>query len=188
MARQASDLELTRQMLSSAVVEHRSEALARALRSLAATDAAALVLKLGRAQAADVLERMAPDDAADLVEELDAAQAEAILVVMEAPEAAEIRLPLGCPPQSAAGLMTQEVVTISPRMPAEACQGCFVSRTPRSSLFSPVSLAPIIVSVMADFRRRCRSRRPDRGASPLAATGGGPGQVARDGPHPPRGH
>jgi flagellar motility protein MotE (MotC chaperone) len=30
---------------------------------MAAIDAAALLLKLGRAQAADILERMAPDDA-----------------------------------------------------------------------------------------------------------------------------
>jgi magnesium transporter len=155
MARQASEVEVTRQVLASAVVERRPEALARALRSLApvdaarvldslaptelgavvtllgegqlagllenmaATDAAALVLKLGRAQAADVLERMAPDDAADVVEELDPAQAEAILVAMEAPEAAEVRLLLAYPPQSAAGLMTQEVVTISPQVSAE---------------------------------------------------------------------
>jgi hypothetical protein len=40
MVRQANDTELTRQVLSSAVVEHRPEALARALRSLAPVDAA----------------------------------------------------------------------------------------------------------------------------------------------------
>jgi hypothetical protein len=53
MARQASDVEVARQVLASAVVEHRPEALARALRSLAPVDAAALVLKLGAADLRD---------------------------------------------------------------------------------------------------------------------------------------
>jgi magnesium transporter len=95
------------------------EQLAELLENMAAMDAAALVLKLGRAQAADVLERMAPDDAADVVEELDRNEAEAILVAMGAPEAADVRLLLAYPPQSAAGLMTQEMVTISPQLSAE---------------------------------------------------------------------
>src|SRR5579884_914158 len=155
MARQASDVEVTRQVLASAVAEHRPEALARALRSLppadaarvldsltpfdlgalvtllgeaqlaellenmAAMDAAALIVKLGRAQAADVLEHMAPDDAADVVEELNPLQGEAILVAMDAPEAAEVRALLAYPADSAAGLMTQEMVTVSPELTAE---------------------------------------------------------------------
>jgi magnesium transporter len=103
-----------------AVVTLLGEAqVAELLENMAAVDAAALVLKLGRAQAADVLERMAPDDAADVVEELDAALAEELLVRMEAPEAADVRVLLAYPPQSAAGLMTRELVTIDPRVSAE---------------------------------------------------------------------
>jgi magnesium transporter len=62
---------------------------------------------------------MDPDDAADVVGELEPDEAQAILVEMEAPEAEDLRELLAYPPESAAGLMTQDVVTVSPDLTAE---------------------------------------------------------------------
>jgi magnesium transporter len=88
------------------------------LEQLDAADAARLLVRLSRTDAADVLEEMAPDDAADVVEELSEDQAEAILVEMEAEDADEVRTLLAYPPESAAGIMTREVVTVSPDLTA----------------------------------------------------------------------
>ncbi len=92
--------------------------LADLLENMAPADAARLLLKLGRDEAADVLEEMDPDDAADVVQEITAEQAEAILDEMQAPDARDVRELLAYPPQSAAGMMTTDVVTVSPELTA----------------------------------------------------------------------
>jgi magnesium transporter len=78
-----------------------------------------VLVRLSRTDAADVLEEMAPDDAADVVEEMPEEQAEAILVEMQAEDAEEVRALLAYPPESAAGIMTREVVTVSPDLTAD---------------------------------------------------------------------
>jgi magnesium transporter len=82
-------------------------------------DAARLLGKLSRAQAADVLEEMDPDDAADVVDEFVPHEAEAILVEMELDEAADVRDLLSYPPESAAGIMTNEFVSLRPDLTAD---------------------------------------------------------------------
>jgi magnesium transporter len=111
--------DLSRTEFATVVTLLGDEQLADILETLDASDAARLLLKLSRADAADVLEEMDPDDATDVVGELKPAEAEAILVEMEAPEAEEIRELLAYPPESAAGLMTRDVVTVSPDLTAE---------------------------------------------------------------------
>jgi magnesium transporter len=120
-ARDAADAldALSPSELAAAVTLLGDEQLAHILEDFDVSDAARLLLKLSRADAADVLEEMDPDDATDVVGELKPADAQAILVEMEAPEAEEIRELLAYPPESAAGLMTREVVTISPDLTAE---------------------------------------------------------------------
>jgi magnesium transporter len=92
---------------------------AEVLEQLDAADAAHLLVRLSRTDAADVLEEMAPDDAADVVDELPDEQAQAILVEMQADDADELRHLLAYPQQSAASLMTREVVTISTDLTAD---------------------------------------------------------------------
>ena len=89
------------------------------LEHLDAANAARLLVRLSRTDAADVLEEMAPDDAADVVDELSDEHAEAILVEMQADDAHEVRTLLAYPSDSAAGLMTREVVTVSPDLTAD---------------------------------------------------------------------
>ena len=95
------------------------EALAELVAELDPYDAARLLGKLSRAQAADVLEEMDPDDAADVVEELVPQEAEAILVEMERDEAEDVRELLSYPPDSAAGIMTPEFVSLPPDLTAD---------------------------------------------------------------------
>jgi magnesium transporter len=109
---------LTPLQLATIVTLLGDEQLADLLENFERFDAARLLLKLSRSQAADVLEEMDPDDAVDVVEELGPS-AEAILIEMEAPEAEDIRELMAYPPESAAGLMTKEVVTLSPDLTAE---------------------------------------------------------------------
>lgn len=92
---------------------------ATVLEHLEVSDAARLLVRLSRSDGADVLEEMAPDDAADVVEALPQSQAEAILFEMAAEDADEVRALLAYPPDSAAGLMTREVVTVSSDLTAE---------------------------------------------------------------------
>ena len=105
--------------LAAAVSLLGDERAADVLEQLDAADAARLLVRLSRTDAADLLEEMAPDDAADVVEELSDAQAEAILIEMEADDADEVRALLAYPPESAAGLMTREVITVSPDLTAD---------------------------------------------------------------------
>jgi magnesium transporter len=89
------------------------------LADLAPIEAATILRRLSRHEAADVLEAMAPDDAADVVDELPEADAEHILVAMEPAEAAEIRDLLAYLPESAGGVMTPAFVGISPDLRAD---------------------------------------------------------------------
>ena len=95
------------------------EALAELLAELDPFDAARLLGKLSRARAADVLEEMDPDDATDVVGELEGIEAEAILDEMEPAEAGEIRGLLAYPPESAAGIMTPDFVSVAPYLTAD---------------------------------------------------------------------
>ncbi|MCC7372600.1 MAG: magnesium transporter [Chloroflexi bacterium] len=95
------------------------EALADIVAELDAFDAARLLGKLGRAQAADVLEEMDPDDAADVMGELHPREAEAILDEMEHEEAEDVRELLTYPPESAAGIMTPDFVSVAPYLTAD---------------------------------------------------------------------
>jgi CBS domain-containing protein len=89
------------------------------LEHLDASDAARMLVRLSRTDAADGLEEMDPDDAADVVDELPQDHAEAILVEMQAEDAEEVRTLLAYPPESAASLMTREVVTVAPNLTAD---------------------------------------------------------------------
>jgi magnesium transporter len=95
------------------------EALADLISELDAFDAARLIGKLGRAQAADVLEEMDPDDAADVMGELRPHEAEAILTEMEDEEAEDVRDLLTYRPESAAGIMTPDFVSVAPYLTAD---------------------------------------------------------------------
>jgi magnesium transporter len=105
--------------LATAISLLGDERAADVLEHLDAADAARVLVRLSRTDAADVLEEMAPDDAADVVEEMREEQAEAILVEMQAEDAEEVRALLAYPPESAAGIMTREVVTVSPDLTAD---------------------------------------------------------------------
>jgi magnesium transporter len=105
--------------LAAAVSLLGDERAADILEQLDAADAARLLVRLSRTDAADVLEEMAPDDAADVDEELSDVQAEEILIEMQAEDAEEVRTLLAYPPESAAGIMTREVVTVAPELTAD---------------------------------------------------------------------
>jgi magnesium transporter len=111
--------ELTPLQLGLLVTRLGDEALADIVAELDAFDAARLLGKLGRAQAADVLEEMDPDDAADVMGELEPSQAEAILQEMEQDEAEDVRELLNYPPESAAGIMTPDFVSVAPYLTAD---------------------------------------------------------------------
>jgi magnesium transporter len=111
--------DLTPTQLGLLVTRLGDEALADIVAELDAFDAARLLGKLGRAQAADVLEEMDPDDAADVMGELDPSQAEAILREMEQEEAQDVRELLNYPPESAAGIMTPDFVSVAPYLTAD---------------------------------------------------------------------
>src|SRR3954447_19632420 len=101
------------------VIRLGDEALADLISELDAFDAARLIGKLGRAQAADVLEEMDPDDAADVMGEMRPHEAEAILTEMESDEAEDVRDLLTYPPESAAGIMTPDFVSVAPYLTAD---------------------------------------------------------------------
>ncbi len=92
---------------------------AAVLEHMESGDAARLLVRLSRTNAADVLEEMAPDDAADVIEELSDAHAAEILGEMDAEDAEEVRSLMAYPPDSAAGLMTRQMVTVAPDLTAE---------------------------------------------------------------------
>jgi CBS domain-containing protein/sporulation protein YlmC with PRC-barrel domain len=65
-------------------------------------------------KAADILEEMAPDEAADALSELPGDTRASLLEAMERPEAAEVAELLEYHPRSAGGLMTPDLVELSP--------------------------------------------------------------------------
>jgi magnesium transporter len=69
--------------------------------------------------AADVLEELDPDDATDIFSELERKHSDVILVQMEPEEAQELRELLAYPAESAGGLMTPAIVSISPTLRAD---------------------------------------------------------------------
>lgn len=117
LAQALADLSPTE--LGRLVTRLGDEALADIVAELDAFDAARLLGKLGRAQAADVLEEMDPDDAADVMGELHPHEAEAILDEMEHEEAEDVRELLTYPPESAAGIMTPDFVSVAPFLTAD---------------------------------------------------------------------
>ena len=62
---------------------------------------------------------MHPDDAADVMGEFEPSQAEAILQEMEQEEAEDVRELLTYPPESAAGIMTPDFVSVGPYLTAD---------------------------------------------------------------------
>jgi magnesium transporter len=73
-----------------------------------------LLEKLGREAASDLLEMMPPDEAADVLGDLSENSAQEIIEVMEKEEAKEIQELLEHPEDTAGGMMTTEVFTVSP--------------------------------------------------------------------------
>ncbi len=67
---------------------------------------------------ADVLEEMSPDEAADLLAELPQERSEDLLEMMETEEREEVKLLLSYPEDTAGGLMTTDVVIVSPALTA----------------------------------------------------------------------
>src|SRR3954469_11448688 len=71
-------------------------------------------------QAAELVTQMTPDDRADTLEEIDEEHAEDILSEIPAEARQEIERLFAYEPDTAGGLMTTEVVTVSADMPVEA--------------------------------------------------------------------
>ncbi|MDW8060512.1 MAG: magnesium transporter [Thermomicrobium sp.] len=90
------------------------EAFGELLAELDPSDAAEILERLSSAEAADVLEAMAPDDAADVFARLDPVEARQILVEMEPLEAQELQELLSYPPDTAGGRMTPSFVALLP--------------------------------------------------------------------------
>ena len=95
------------------------EVLADTLEEVEPDFQASLVRNMPDEKVADVLEAMAPDEAADLLAELPAERSADLLELMEDDEAEDVRKLLDYHEESAGGLMTTELVTISPEMSAE---------------------------------------------------------------------
>jgi magnesium transporter len=102
------------QLLNSLDIEH----LADALEEVEPDFQANLVKNMSDEKIADVLEEMSPDEAADLLAEFPAERSEDLLELMEDEERDEVRLLLSYPEDSAGGLMTTDLVTVTPNMAA----------------------------------------------------------------------
>src|SRR5258708_29567051 len=74
-------------------------------------------------RASDLLERLAPDDAADSLAEFPAAEAERLLNLMPAEESRPIRDLLRYAPETAGGIMTNEVLSLAQDLTAEEALG-----------------------------------------------------------------
>jgi Mg2+ transporter MgtE len=77
---------------------------------------AAVLEEFEHQQASDILEAMDPDDAADIISGLPYDQAERLLKLMGMREARLIRRLLGYREESAGGIMTSEIVAVTPDM------------------------------------------------------------------------
>ncbi len=96
-----------------------TETLADTLEEVEPDFQASLVRNMPDEKVADVLEAMAPDEAADLLAELPAERSADLLELMEDEEADDVRKLLDYHEESAGGLMTTDMVTISPDISAE---------------------------------------------------------------------
>jgi magnesium transporter len=79
-----------------------------------------LIEALTPREAAELVTQMSPDDRADTLDELDEEQIEKILDELPAPERRDVETLLSYEPDTAGGLMTTEVVTVSSEMSVEA--------------------------------------------------------------------
>ncbi len=77
-----------------------------------------LLLQLEPRRTAEIVHEMADDDAADLIGDLEPEQRAQVLAVVDDAEAAEIEELLTYPEESAGGLMTREVLSVSARLTA----------------------------------------------------------------------
>ncbi len=112
------------QLLNSLDNEH----LADTLEELEPDFQATLVQNMPDEKVADVLEEMSPDEAADLLNEMSKERSEDLLELMQDEERDEVKLLLSYPEDTAGGLMTTDVVTVSPDLSAsqaiEAVRAC----------------------------------------------------------------
>ena len=102
------------QLLNSLDIEH----LADALEEVEPDFQASLVKNMSDEKIADVLEEMSPDEAADLLAELPQERSEDLLEMMETEERDEVKILLSYPEDTAGGLMTTDLVTVTPTMTA----------------------------------------------------------------------
>ena len=77
-----------------------------------------LLLHLEPERTAEIVHEMADDDAADVIGELEPEEQARVLAVVDDEEAAEIEELLTYPEESAGGLMTREVLSVSTRLTA----------------------------------------------------------------------
>ena len=90
------------------------ETAAGALEETSPEIATAVFEEIPAERAADILEEMDADEAADVLGDLPEAKADEVLEAMEEPEAKEVEALLEHPPLSAGGLMTPELIRLSP--------------------------------------------------------------------------
>jgi magnesium transporter len=95
------------------------ERAADVLEELDADDQVDILEALEPEKAADILEEMGPDEAADLVADLSEERQEQLLGLMEPEEASDVRELLAYGEETAGGLMTTDVISITPEMTAE---------------------------------------------------------------------
>jgi CBS domain-containing protein/sporulation protein YlmC with PRC-barrel domain len=100
------------QLLESLDIEHLADALEEVEPDFQAT----LVQNMPDEKVADVLEEMSPDEAADLLAEMPRERSEDLLELMQDEERDDVKLLLSYPDDSAGGLMTTDVVTVSPEL------------------------------------------------------------------------
>lgn len=77
-----------------------------------------LLLQLEPERAAEIVHEMADDDAADVIGELEPEEQARVLAVVSDEEAADIEELLTYPEESAGGLMTRDVLSVSARLTA----------------------------------------------------------------------
>lgn len=77
-----------------------------------------ILLQLAPQRAAEIVDRMADDDAADVIGDLEPEQQAQVLAAVAGEQAAEIEELLTYPEESAGGLMTREVLSVSTRLTA----------------------------------------------------------------------
>ncbi|MBI1822395.1 MAG: CBS domain-containing protein [Nitrospirae bacterium] len=87
---------------------------ARTLSELDPDTQVKIVEKMDRGEASDILEIMPPDEAADVLGDLSEKSAQQIIQAMEKEEAAELQELLEHQEDTAGGMMTTEVFTVSP--------------------------------------------------------------------------